>query len=95
MTDLTKLSVLLSEGDSSAESRRLLSMQMVTKVADALGSRLVKAKMAQSIPVVGAGVAAAFNAWFMKTLTVSAFQLYRERFLIEKHGPQVVVPVRS
>ena len=84
MTELTKLSVLLAESDSRAESRRLLSMQMVTTVANTLGGRLMRAKAAQSIPIVGAGVAAAFNTWFIKTLTESAFHLYTSRALLDR-----------
>jgi hypothetical protein len=95
MTELTQLSILLAEGETRRESRRLLSMQLVTKVANTLASRLVKAKMAQAIPIVGAGIAAAFNAWFARTVTETAFQLYRERFLIEKRGPGVVVQVKD
>jgi hypothetical protein len=95
MTELTRVSLLLAGGDSRAESRRLFGMQMVTKVANTLVSRLVKAKMVQIVPVVGAGIAAAFNAWFVRTVTQAALQLYRERFLIEKRGPQVAVPVRA
>jgi hypothetical protein len=95
MTELTRLSVMLAGKESRSESGRLFGMQMVTKFANTIVSRLVKAKMAQAIPVVGAGIAAAFNAWFLRTVTQSAFQLYRERFLIEKHGPQVAVPVRD
>jgi hypothetical protein len=94
MAELTELSVMIAAGGTREESRRLLSMQMVTKVANVLGGRLARAKTAQAVPVVGAGVAAAFNAWFLGTLTETAFHLYRERFLIEKRGPHVVVPVR-
>jgi hypothetical protein len=70
-------------------------MQMITKVAHTLASRLARAKTAQAIPIVGAGIAAGFNAWFVRTLTQTAFQLYRERFLIEKRGPDVVVQVKG
>ena len=94
MADVTRLSVLLSHADSRAASRRLLSMQTVTRIANMLATRLVKAKMAQSIPILGAGVAATFNAWFARTVTQTAYQLYRERFLVEKRGPEVVVQVR-
>jgi hypothetical protein len=94
LVELTRMSVLLASDESRAKSRRLLSAQTVSKVAQVLASHLVKAKMAQSIPVVGAGVAAAVNAWLMRTVTQTAHQLYRERFLIAKRGPQVAVRVR-
>jgi hypothetical protein len=95
MAELTHASVLLAREDSRAEARRLFSMQMVTKVANTIANRLVKAKLVQFVPVVGAGIAGAFNAWFIRTVTQAAFQVYRERFLIEKRGPQVAVAVRN
>jgi hypothetical protein len=95
MAELTEVSILLAGRETRPSSQRLLSMQMVTKFANTLAARLVKAKMAQTIPVVGAGVAATFNASFVRTLTQTAQQLYRERFLIAKRGPQVAVHVRG
>jgi hypothetical protein len=94
MARLSRLSVVLTDGDPRGGSRRLLSMQMVTKIGQTVANRLVKAKMAQFVPTIGAGVAAAFNAWFASRVTQTAFQLYRERFLIRKRGPQIAVPVR-
>ncbi len=95
LAELTELSRMFAAGDSKAESRRILGMQMVTRVARVVGGRLARVGVASAVPVLGAGIAGAFNAWFLKTLTETAFQMYRERFLIEKHGPDVVVPVRS
>jgi hypothetical protein len=94
MAALTELTRMFGEGDSRAESRRLIGMRIATQVAHVVGSRLAGAGAASAVPVFGAGIAGAFNAWFLKTLTETAHQLYRERFLVEKHGPGVVVPVR-
>jgi hypothetical protein len=74
--------------------QRLLTVQIVKKIAEALGIRLTKAKLAQVLPVIGAVVGGGFNAWFLAEVTETASYVYRERFLMEKYGPQVAVEVR-
>ena len=39
-------------------------------------------------------VGGGFNAWYVGAVTETAYLMYRERFLIEKHGPEVAVPIR-
>jgi hypothetical protein len=93
MDQLTKASLVLAGRDPRGESRRLLSTQLVARVANTLAVRIVQSKPASGIPVMGAGFAAAFDAWFLHAITQTAYQLYRERFLIQKYGPQVSVKV--
>lgn len=57
--------------------------------ARALGIRLTKAKLAQVLPVVGAGIGAGFNAYYTSKVCDAAYYLYRERFLLAKYGPDV------
>jgi hypothetical protein len=95
MAELTKVSLLLAGRDPRGESRRVLSTQLVARLANTIAVRLVQSKPAQGIPIVGAAVGAAFDVWFLHEVTRMAFQLYRERFLIHKHGPQVAVSVRG
>lgn len=94
MAELTKLSVMIAQRKTWAELQRLVSVQVIKKIAQALGIRLTKAKLAQVVPLVGAGVGAGFNAWYVANVTETAYHLYRERFLIEKYGPDLAIPVR-
>ncbi len=94
MAELTKLSVLIAQRKTWAELQRLVSVQVIKKIAQALGIRLTKAKLAQIVPLVGAGVGAGFNAWYVASVAETAYHLYRERFLIEKYGPDVGIAVR-
>jgi hypothetical protein len=94
MSALTRLSLLLSAGEADPEARGLLGAQTVASVANGLSGRLVVAKLAQTIPVLGVGFGGSYNAWFVRTVAQSARQLYRERFLITKHGARMAVPVR-
>lgn len=58
--------------------------------ARALGIRLTRAKLAQVLPVVGAGIGAGFNAYYTSKVCDAAYYLYRERFLMTKYGPDVI-----
>jgi hypothetical protein len=63
---------------------------IVQKIAASLGQRLTKAKLAQMIPYLGAGVGAGFNTYFTARVCDAAFFLYRERLLAEKYGPDII-----
>ena len=65
-------------------------VNIVKKIAASLGQRLTKAKLAQIIPYLGAGVGAGFNSYFTAKVCDAAFFLYRERFLAEKYGPKII-----
>lgn len=95
LAELTKLSVLIAQRKTWAELQRLISVQVIQQIAQALGIRLTKAKLAQIAPLVGAGVGGGFNAWYVAKVTETAYHLYRERFLIEKYGADFAIPVRS
>jgi hypothetical protein len=93
MEELTQVSLLLADRDPH-NARRVLSTQLVARLANTMAVRLVQSKPAQGIPIVGAGFAAAFDVWFLHEVMRLAFQLYRERFLIQRYGPQVAISVR-
>ena len=65
-------------------------VQIIKTITSSLGIRLTKAKLAQIVPVTGAVVGAGFNAYFTNKVCNAAFYLYRERFLAEKYGPEII-----
>ncbi|NVM56375.1 MAG: EcsC family protein [Candidatus Helarchaeota archaeon] len=65
-------------------------VKITRKIAESLGIRLTKAKLAQIIPILGAGVGAAFNGYYTNKVCNAAYYLYRERFLAEKYGPDII-----
>lgn len=65
-------------------------VNIVRKIAASLGQRLTKAKLAQMLPYLGAGVRFGFNTYFTAKVCDAAFFLYRERFLAEKYGPDII-----
>ena len=65
-------------------------VRIIQIIARSLGIRLTKAKLAQIVPVTGAVVGAGFNAYYTNKVCDAAFYLYRERFLAEKYGLDVI-----
>ena len=65
-------------------------VKIIQQIAKALGIRLTKAKLAQAVPVAGAVVGAGFNAYYTDKVCDAAYHLYRERFLAEKYGADLV-----
>ncbi len=59
-------------------------------IAKALGTRLTKVKLAQLIPMAGAFVGGGFNVYYTTRVCEAAYHLYRERWLLEKYGPNVL-----
>ena len=65
-------------------------VRIIQQIARALGIRLTKAKLAQGVPIIGAVVGGGFNAYFTRRVCDAAYHLYRERFLAEKYGLEVI-----
>ena len=53
-----------------------------------LGARLVGMKMAQILPIIGIIVGMTLNASLIRTIGVTADNLYRERLLLERYGQE-------
>lgn len=65
-------------------------VQAIQQIARAIGIRLTKAKLAQVVPAVGAAVGMGFNAYYTSRVCDAAYYLYRERFLAEQYGEDVI-----
>ena len=65
-------------------------VQLIQQIAKALGMRLTKAKLAQAVPIMGAAVGGGFNAYYTARVCDAAHHLYRERFLAEKYGVEMI-----
>ncbi len=59
-------------------------------IAKALGTRLTKVKLAQLLPMAGAFVGGGFNVYYTTRVCEAAYHLYRERWLVDKYGPNVL-----
>lgn len=90
MAQLVKISQDVAKKATWKELEKSAFVKIIQEIAKTLGIRLTKAKLAQTIPVVGAAVGGGFNSYFTMKVCDSAFYLYRERFLANKYGADVI-----
>jgi len=90
MAQLVRIANKVAKRKTWEELEKHVFVRMLQEIAKAIGIRLTKAKLAQVIPVVGAGVGAGFNAHFIGKICTASLYLYRERFLARKYGPELI-----
>ena len=90
MAHLTKLAKEVAQRKTWMELERNAFVVVIKKIAQALGVRLTKAKLAQLVPAVGAGIGAGYNSYYTAQVCDAAYHLYRERFLAMKYGPDII-----
>ena len=90
MAELARIAADAAKKKAWKELKDKTLVAVVEKVAKALGMRLTKAKLAQVVPILGAAVGGGFNAYYTARVCDTAHQLYRERFLAEKYGSDVI-----
>lgn len=64
-------------------------------LARAIGLNLGQRKVAGSVPVLGAAVGAAVNAWYLSDVAQTARYVHQERWLRERHPRAVTASARS
>lgn len=90
MAQLVKIAQDTAKKKAWQELEKSVFVKIIQEIAKALGVRLTKAKLAQALPVFGAAVGGGFNAYFTMKVCDAAFYLYRERFLAQKYGADVI-----
>lgn len=90
MAQLVRIAKDVAKKSTWKELEKSAFVKIIQEIAKALGVRLTKAKLAQSIPIMGAVVGGGFNSYFTMKVCDSAFYLYRERFLAQKYGADVI-----
>lgn len=93
VSELTQLAVEIGERESWDDLDDLFTVDVIRRIAEMLGVRIAKGKVAQMVPVFGTVVGAGYNAWYLGQVTDCAAAMYRERFLIELHGPDIATAV--
>lgn len=58
----------------------------IRKAAARFGQQITQAQLRRIVSVVGVATAGAFNGFQMRDVGRAAYLMYRERFLLEKHG---------
>ena len=83
---LNKLAVNLARKTAWKKLEEQALVRLIRELAQQVGVRLTKAKLAQAVPAAGAVVGAGVNTWFLAQVCDSAYHLYRKRFLLAKLG---------
>lgn len=89
MAQLAKIATQVAKKKSWEELEKLVLVNMIKKMAEALGIRLTEAKLAQAVPVFGAFIGAGFNAYYTEKVCDAAYFLYKERFLARKYNLEI------
>jgi EcsC protein family len=95
MAELVRIAKDVAEKKVWKELEQNTFVAIIRRIAQSLGMRLTKAKLAESIPVAGAVIGGGFNAYFTAKVCDAAYFLYRERFLAEKYGADVITHIPS
>lgn len=90
MAQLVRIAQDVAKKTTWKELEKGVFVKIIKEIAKTLGIRLTKAKLAQAIPIMGAAVGGGFNSYFTMKVCDSAFYLYRERFLAQKYGSNVI-----
>lgn len=90
MAQLVKISQQVAKKVTWEQLEKQVFVQIIKQIANSLGIRLTKAKLAQMIPVAGAAVGGGYNSYFTSNVCEAAYHLYRERFLAVKYDPSVI-----
>ncbi|MDW7695440.1 EcsC family protein [Flammeovirgaceae bacterium SG7u.111] len=65
-------------------------LKLFTKLTSSITFQLLKAKVGQAISIKGAVIGTGFNAYFTTEVCDVANTLYKQRFLAEKYGPEII-----
>lgn len=84
MAQLSKIATEVARRSTWKNLEQHAFVKVVQHIAQALGVRLTKAKLAQIVPIAGAAIGAGFNAHFTNKVCDCSYYLFRERFLDNK-----------
>ncbi len=90
MSQLIRIARDVAKKRSRAQLENQAFLQVVQRIARALGIRLTKVKLGQLVPAAGVAVGGGFNAYFTAKVCDASYYLYRERFLAQKYGADVI-----
>ncbi len=86
LAELRRLSAVLALGGASRQLGDDVLVRLLRRLFASLGERLTQRKVAQLVPVAGAFVGGGLNYAYVRDVGECASWLYRERFLIDRHG---------
>lgn len=90
---LNKLVQQLARRAAWQQLRKSAVTKVVEQVFLRLGVRLTQRKLGQAVPVLGVVIGAGLNATLLRTIVDDAEHVYRERYLRDRYGLEVSMPL--
>lgn len=81
LAQLRKISMQLAKKAAWRELDKNLFVKIIKSIAESLGIRITKGKLAMVVPLAGITVNTGFNTFMMNKVCDTAYIMYRERFL--------------
>jgi len=93
LASLIKISKLVAQKKTLKELEQHAFAAILMKLANSLGLRLTKNKLAQIIPGLSVAVASGYNAYLISEVCECAFMMYRERHLARFYNDPGIIEV--
>lgn len=93
--ELSQLTQLLVRNAPWEQMNGFVLTKIANKFAEQFGANLTKKKLGQFVPVAGIAIGAGLNYATIDRIADAAYWTYRERFLREKEGEAITIPVAS
>ncbi len=90
MGQLVKIAKSVVRKKIQNDAQQSALQKVIESIAKSLGVRLTSDKFMQYIPVAGAVVGGGTNALYTAKVCKAAHNLYRERFLVDKYGEEII-----
>jgi hypothetical protein len=93
LIEVTRTSVRLAGEQNVDPKQKQVSSALLKRVAQAVVIRSVKGRIGRFFPLVGTVFGGGYGLLFLSEVCKTAYALYAERWLMQKHGPKVVTNV--
>lgn len=90
MAELGRVAHQVAQKKTWEALQKSVFVRAVQQLTERLGINLTKAKLAQVIPVAGMAVGAGYDVYFTNCVCDAAYYIYRERFLAQKYGADII-----
>jgi EcsC protein family len=84
MANLSKIAKQVAQKKTWEQLEKDALVRLIRRIAEAIGQKITKDKMAQVIPVVGSVVGGGFNYYYMSKVCKAANYMYMEKFIDRK-----------
>jgi hypothetical protein len=89
LVQVRQLAMLVARRATWRELNQEALVKLLQRLFASLSTKLTKRKLAQAIPIAGVAIGGGLNYTLVRSVGLSAENIYRERFLMAKYGIEV------